>query len=102
MIKISEIQIIPIKPKKGLIAFASVVINNQIYIGNIGLYSSPSTDDGFRLVYPDKVLPNGKRIQCVHPINREAAGVIHKAIVGEYQKLAENVERRSERANTFS
>ena len=102
MIEISEIQIIPIKPKKGLVAFASVVINNQFYIGNIGVYSSPTTDDGFRLVYPDKILPNGKRIHCVHPINKEAAGIIHKAIVSEYQKLMENVGRRSERVNTFS
>ena len=62
MTNISEIQITPIKPHNGLVAFASIIINQQFYVGDIAIYSSPSTDDGFRLVYPCKVLPNGKKI----------------------------------------
>ena len=84
---VSEIQIIPVKPKDGLIAFASCVVNNQFYIGNIAIYTSPSTPDNFRLVYPIKVLPNGKEINCVHPINRETGELIKRAIVDKYEEL---------------
>ncbi len=64
-LRISEIQIIPLKPKEGLVAFASCVVNKALYIGNIAIYTSPSTQEGFRLVYPVKTLPNGKEIHCV-------------------------------------
>ena len=59
MTLITEIQIIPLKPKDGLVAFASCVINDQLYLGNIAIYSSLGSCDGFRLVYPAKVLPTG-------------------------------------------
>jgi stage V sporulation protein G len=86
---VSEIQIIPVKPKDGLIAFASCIINNQFYLGNIAIYTSPSSNDGFRLVYPIKLLPTGKQIYCAHPINRRAGEVIHNAVVGRYNELLE-------------
>ncbi|MGP8321200.1 MAG: hypothetical protein ACT6FE_02585 [Methanosarcinaceae archaeon] len=36
--KITEIQIVPIKANNGLVAFASVVLNNQLYLGSIGIH----------------------------------------------------------------
>jgi stage V sporulation protein G len=84
---ISEIQIIPVKPNEGLLGFASCVINDSLYIGNIAIYSSLSNADGYRLVYPTKTLPNGKEINCVHPINKEAGEFLSKAIVGKFQQV---------------
>ena len=84
---ISEIQIIPVKPKDGLVAFASCVINNSLYVGNIAIYTSPTNHEGYRLVYPSKVLPNGKEINCVHPINKETGDAISKAIIRKYKDL---------------
>jgi len=92
-IVVSEIQIIPVKPKNGLVAFASCVINNQLYLGNIAIYSSPSSLDGFRLVYPSRVLNNGKQISITHPINRETGLVIKRQIVEQYLKLMENLTK---------
>jgi len=86
-LRISEIQIIPLKPKEGLVAFASCVVNKALYIGNIAIYTSPSTQEGFRLVYPVKTLPNGKEIHCVHPINKEAGELISKAIIKKFREL---------------
>ena len=86
-IQASEVQIIPVKPKEGLVAFASCVINNALYIGNIAVYTSQSTQSGFRLVYPVKILPNGKEVNCVHPINREAGELISKAIIGKFRDI---------------
>ena len=88
---ISEIQIVPIKPQNGLVAFVSFVVNNQFYLGNIAIYTSPSNQIGYRLVYPSKILPNGKSINCVYPINQETGNVIQKRIIGQYVKLIENL-----------
>ncbi len=87
-LEISEIQVIPMKPKEGLVAFASCVINNALYIGNIAVYTSPSTQSGFRLLYPVKILPNGKEIHCIHPINSEAGELISKAIIRKFREVA--------------
>jgi stage V sporulation protein G len=86
-ISISEIQIVPVKPNNGLVAFASCVVNNSLYIGNIAIYTSPLSRNGFRLVYPAKVLPNGKEINCVHPINRETGAAITAAVINKYERL---------------
>jgi hypothetical protein len=69
---ITEVQIIPVKPRDGLIACASCVINGAFYPGNIAFYTSAVAPDGIRLVYPDETLPNGKVINCFHPIMKEA------------------------------
>ena len=86
-LRISEIQIIPLKPKEGLVAFASCVVNKALYIGNIAIYTSLSTQEAFRLVYPVKILPNGKEIHCVHPINKEAGEAILKEIIKKFREV---------------
>jgi len=92
---VSEIQIIPVKPKDGLVSFASCVINNQLYLGNLAIYSSPSSPDGFRLVYPSRALNNGKQIKIAYPINKETGFAIQKQIVEQYLKLIEDLARQS-------
>lgn len=86
-LKISEVQIVPVRPNDGLVAFGSCVINNSLFIGNIAIYTSPTRPENFRLVYPDKILPNGKRIHCAHPINRAAGEIISRAIIGKFKEL---------------
>jgi stage V sporulation protein G len=89
-ITISEIQVIPIKPQNGLVAFASAVINNQFYIGDIAIYTAPGSKLGYRLVYPDKILANGKRVNCFHPISQQAGDAVSEAIIQKYVKLMDN------------
>jgi len=91
-IAITEIQIIPVKPKDGLVAFASCVINDQFYVGDVAIYTRPNGQN-YRLVYPCKVLPNGKKVNCFHPINRESADQLTKEIVRAYLNLTEKVRR---------
>ena len=93
-IKITEIQIIPIKPKDGLVAFASCIIYGNFYIGNIAIYTSFSSLDGYRLVYPAKTLPNGKQINCIYPINRETGDAIQKAVIEKFQQIISGIEKR--------
>ena len=84
---ISEIQIVPVRPQNGLVAFSSCVLNNSLFIGNIAIYTSPSRPENFRLVYPDKTLPNGKRINCVHPITKATGELISKAIIEKFKEI---------------
>ena len=83
-------QIIPIPPNNGLIAFATVVINQQFYVGNIAIYTSPSSKSGFRLLYPTKKLASGKMVDCFHPITKDAGDAVSKAIVNKYKLLMDN------------
>lgn len=85
-IAISEVQIFPVKPKNGLIGFASCVIDGRFFVGDVAIYTRPDGSD-YRLVYPCKVLPNGKKINCFHPINRETGEVIRKAIINKYLEM---------------
>ncbi len=96
---ISEIQVIPVNPQGSLVAFASCLVNEVLYIGDIAIHSSLTNKERFRLVYPDKILPNGKRVNCVHPLNKDAGEAISKAIIGEYKKLLLKVWRKSEEGN---
>lgn len=36
---ISEVNIVPVKPNNGLVAFASVVLDESLYLGSIGVHS---------------------------------------------------------------
>ena len=66
---------------------SNYVINKSLYIGNIALYTSSSNKNGYRLVYPIKILPNGKEINCVHPITKEAGEIISRAITDKFLEV---------------
>jgi DNA-binding cell septation regulator SpoVG len=96
VITLTEIEIYPIKPQEGLIGFVSFVLNEQFYIGNVGLHLRPSGD--IRLLYPQKLLGNGKAVNCFHPITKSAGNKIIDQISNEYNALVnkslnENVEK---------
>ena len=89
---VTEVEIIPVKPRGGLVAFASCVVNDQLYLGNIGIHTRPD-GSGYRLVFPVKVLPNGKQLQCVHPVNQEAGDLLLQAIVRKFEALIASAQR---------
>ena len=81
---VSEIQIIPIKPQNGLIAFASFIFDDCFYLGSIGIFTRP--EGGYRLTYPTKKI-NDRNINIFHPINKESAEAIEKAVVNKFEEL---------------
>ncbi len=83
--KVTEIQLTPIKPKDGLVAFASLIIDDNVYLGSIGVHARID-GDGYRITYPKKLVSN-KQIDIYHPINREAGQIIEKAIVTKAMQL---------------
>ena len=82
--KITEVNIIPIKPVKGLVAIASCIINDEFYIASIGIYTVKS--GGYRLTYPNKK-SRLSTINIFHPVSKELGDAIEEAIVSEYEQL---------------
>ena len=83
--KITEIQIIPIKPREGLVAIASVVADNSLYLGSVGVYTRLD-GSGYRITYPTKKIGN-RNINIYHPINKETSKAIEEAIISEVEKM---------------
>jgi stage V sporulation protein G len=83
--KISEIQIIPVKPKDGLVAFASFVLDKKYYVGSVAVFTRLNSE-GFRLAYPTKKLGE-KSLNIFYPINTEAGNAIEKVIGEKVNKI---------------
>lgn len=92
-IHLSEIDVIPIKPRNGLAAFCSFVINNSFFIGDVAIYSRLD-GNGYRLVYPIKVLSNGVKINCFYPINQKSAQAIEEQVFRAFLNLIEKAKMR--------
>jgi DNA-binding cell septation regulator SpoVG len=88
ILKISEIEFIPVKPKKGLIGFASFVLDEKYYVSSVAIYTRLD-GSGYRLVYPTKKVGE-KNINIFHPINREVAEAIEEAVTKKVNELFNN------------
>lgn len=93
MTKVSEIEIVLIKPQNGLIGFTSFLLDNKIYFSSVAIHSKIS--GGFRLTYPTK---NG--FTLFHPVNRMTSRAIEQAV---FKKLNNVMNLKNDRhSNTFS
>lgn len=84
---LSEIQIIPTKPDRGLIAFASFVIFDSLYCGSIAIYTQPK--GGYKLLYPNKKIGD-KDIDVFHPINRSIGKFIEQEVIKKLEDVMNN------------
>jgi len=83
--KISEVQIYPIKPVDGLVGFASVVVDDSLYLGSIGVYKKLGSE-GYRITYPTKRV-GVRNLEIYHPISQEAGKAISDAILKHAERL---------------
>ena len=90
-VNISEIQLTPVKAQNGLVAFTSFVMDDRFFLGGIAVYTAPSSPDGYRLVYPTKMLKNGTNLSIAHPISKQVGYAIQEQVIREYLKLMENL-----------
>lgn len=90
--RLSEIQIIPIKPQNGLVAFASFVLDESIYLGSIGIMTR--LQGGYRLVYPTKKVAE-RSLNIFYPINREVAQVIEDEVVRQFEDVMNKYDRHN-------
>ncbi len=90
--RVTEIQIIPIKPQNGLVAFASFVLDGKLYLGSIGIVTRPN--GGYRLVYPTKKVAE-KSLNIFYPINREFAAAIEDEVVRQFEEVTKSYARHN-------
>lgn len=96
--KISEISIDLVKPRDGLIGFASLVIEESIYLGNIGIIKRLE-DDSFRLTYPTRKVGE-KDFNIYYPINKEAGKDIEKAVNKRLKEVLKKNDRHNNSIHT--
>ena len=84
---ITQVELIPFRPKHGHLGFASCVINDQFYLSDIAIFSRPQ--GGIRLGYPIKTLSNGITLDIFKPLNKEAEASIEAAITEKFESLHE-------------
>ena len=94
---ITEVQIMPIKASNGLVALASVVFNNSLYLGSIGVYTKRS-GLGYRLTYPTKSGFN-RNFNIYHPIRKEVSEAIEKAVICKAESI---LNHQSQRSNDYA
>jgi DNA-binding cell septation regulator SpoVG len=83
--KVTKIEIVPISPKEGLMAFASVEIDDRFYIGSIGVYKKLDCT-GYRITFPTKKVGN-RSVTICHPTTPELSKEIERAITTKAEEI---------------
>lgn len=94
---ISEVNITPVKPIDGLVAFASCVVDGQIYVGSIGVHKLLDCS-GYRITYPTKKI-GSRQLNFFHPVTKETGRLIEQAIVAKCVELFERSDEQYDRHN---
>lgn len=90
--EIDEVQIVPIKPKDGLVAFASVVLDQSIYLGGIGIYTR--LEGGYRLTYPTR--KSGiNSFPIYHPISKQFTDQLTEIVISKYEEVTQTYDRHN-------
>lgn len=88
--QVTEVDVAFVKPKDGLIAFASVVLDDQLYLSGIAIHSR-LVGSGYRLTYPTRKVGEAQ-FSVFHPIRRPVGLAIERAIV---EKLKNVLSKRN-------
>ncbi len=89
MTRVSEVQIRVIKPKDGLVGFASCVLDGVLYLSSIGIFSRLD-GNGYRITYPTKKVGESD-LQIFHPINKELGSELELTIIDKARKIFEAI-----------
>jgi DNA-binding cell septation regulator SpoVG len=84
-VRVAEVRVHLIKPQGGLIAFASLVVNGDLYLSGIGIHRKLD-GRGFRLTYPNRK-SSQQSFDIFHPINRAAGQAIEDAVLNELKNV---------------
>ncbi len=76
---VTEVEIAFVKPRNGLIAFASLVLDDQLYLSGIAIHRKLD-GGGYRLTYPTRKIGD-RSIDIFHPIRRPIGQAIETAIL---------------------
>ncbi len=86
--KITRVKITRIQPTGGMVAFADIVLEEQLLLSSIAIHEKRD-GSGYRLTYPSKV--SGKyEFPIFHPVSRELGLRIEKAITQKLKDVTGN------------
>lgn len=93
---ISEVEITPVRPVNGLVAFASFVLWDSLYCGSVAVMTRPQ--GGYRLLYPTKKLGE-RQLNVFYPIGREIGSAIESEVVAKLEDVMKDSHGRYSRAD---
>lgn len=76
--KVTSIQLIPVRAQKGLIAFAEVILDNCLLVTSIGVHKRLD-GKGYRITFPTKKVGE-KQMYLYRPITPEFSKQLSQAI----------------------
>jgi DNA-binding cell septation regulator SpoVG len=80
-----KVELLPIKPQNGLMAFACVEIDHQFYVSSIGVHKRRD-GTGYRITYPTRKV--GEQNQTIfHPTEPSLSKEIEQAICNKAEEL---------------
>ncbi len=91
-VEISEIQFTPIRPKDGIVGFASFVLNGWLYLGSIAIMTRPQ--GGYRLLYPTRKIAD-RNIGVFHPIQKDFARLVEESVLEKVEKVLNVYDRHN-------
>lgn len=86
--KISKITINKIRQTSGIVAFASIVIDDSIKLNGIAIHQK-YTGSGYRITYPTRK-GDGNDKYLYHPLSPDISKIIEKAIFDELKIVLED------------
>lgn len=81
---LSEIEIVPVQPKDGLVAFASFTLCGIFRCSSVAIMTRLS--GGYRLVYPTKKV--GSRVMSIfYPITYKVGSAVEEEVIKKYEEV---------------
>ena len=93
---ISEIEITPVKPNKGLVAFSSFVLFDSIFCSSVAIMTRP--DGGYRLCFPTKKV-SMHDVGIFYPISKQVGLIIKEKVIEKYEEVINQHDRYSNTKN---
>lgn len=75
---VTKVEILPIHPHDGLMAFACVELDGQFYVSSIGVHRKRD-GSGYRITYPTRKVGDRNQTVC-HPTTQDLSKEIEAAI----------------------
>ena len=90
--KITRVKITRIRPVGGMVAFADVVLEEQLLLSSIAIHAKRD-GSGYRLTYPSKI--SGKfEFPIFHPISKELGLRIEEVITKKLKDVTDDADVR--------
>ena len=86
--KVSRVEIVPVRPNHGLIGFASVELDGQLLLNSIGIFSRRD-GRGYRLTYPTRQGGDAE-ITVFHPIRPDLSKAIEAEVFDRARQVFES------------